>query len=149
MHLLTLGMGRVRFSALGLGFGLRDLIRVGSQVNEFWFGFIKLCSGSGSGLVYSSFFQSILTKFGQIYGKIFFGLVKKFLRVTRAHKKIARVRLPKMTSGWVKYRVGFWPNPSLLWLFENILPKNQTKRNIFFFIENTKVIISEIIVIWL
>ena len=107
MNMKVVGMSRVHFFALGLGVGFRNLTRVRSRLNEFWFGFIKLCSGSGSGLVYSSFFQSILTKFGQIYGKIFFGLVKKFLRVTRAHKKIAHVGLPKMTSGWVKYWVGF------------------------------------------
>ena len=58
--------------------------------------------GSSSGLVFSSFFEPILTKFGHICGKIFFGLVKKFLRVARVDKKMARVG-----SGWPKWpRVG-------------------------------------------
>ena len=37
--------GSCPFSALGLCFGLWDFTQVGSWVNEFWFGFIKLCSG--------------------------------------------------------------------------------------------------------
>ena len=74
-------MGRVHFSALGLGFQSQDLTLVWSRVNGFWFEFIKF--GSSSGLVVSSFLHSILTEFGHICGKIFFGLVKKFLRVAR------------------------------------------------------------------
>ena len=73
-------MGRVHFSALRLGFRSQDLTLVWSRVNGFWFEFIKF--GSSSGLVFSSFFQSILTEFGHIYGKIFFGLfgfIKKLL----------------------------------------------------------------------
>ena len=90
-----LGMGRVRFSALGSGFGLWDLTRVGSRVNEFWFGFIKLCSGQ----VFSHFFNQFWLNLDTFMEKNIFGLVKKIFRVARVHKKMARV--------------GFWPNPSL------------------------------------
>ena len=33
-----LGVGRVSFSAIGLGFGFLDFARVGFRVKEIWFG---------------------------------------------------------------------------------------------------------------
>ena len=36
--LYVLGVGRVSFSALGLGFGILDFARVGFRVKEIWFG---------------------------------------------------------------------------------------------------------------
>ena len=77
-------MGRVHFSALGLGFQSQDLTLVWSRVNGFWFEFIKF--GSSSGLVVSSFLHSILTEFGHVCGKIFFGLfgfIKKLLGLAK------------------------------------------------------------------
>ena len=75
-------MGWVHFSALGSGFGLWDFTWVGSRVNEFWFGFIPL---------FFSFFSQFALILATSMEKYFLQLVKKFLWVTRVHKKIPGV----------------------------------------------------------
>ena len=58
--------------------------------------------GSSSGQVFSHFLSQFWLNLDTFMEKNIFGLVKKFLRVARVHKKIARVEL-----GWPKWpRVG-------------------------------------------
>ena len=58
--------------------------------------------GSSSGQVFSHFFSQFGLNLDTFMEKNIFGLVKKFLRVARVHKKMARVG-----SGWPKWpRVG-------------------------------------------
>ena len=59
---------------------------------------MKLCSGQAG----VKFFLIFLVNLDTFMEKNIFGLVKKFLRVARVHKKMARVG-----SGWPKWpRVG-------------------------------------------
>ena len=91
-------MSRVHFSAL-----------------RFWFGFMKLCSGSSSKLR-SGLFLIFSVNFDWIWShlwKIFFRLVKTFHWVARVHKKMP-------ASGWPKWpQVGSNLGSVLTWPIPN------------------------------
>ena len=140
-------MGWVNFSALGLGFGFSNFVRVGSQVFWYFFGSKEKFLGSPSGQINMGSGQTRVKKFYifdskniigskkqskmtknwtkmQKIGKNFnirvarvrqnlHGLWKYYYGLARVLGKIVRVGLAKTPSGRAKFRVGFWPDPSL------------------------------------